>query len=156
MRRGLRMIRQSGKGDQREEGREEGKLLGKVTVIRRAHRVISHKAAEACTSPSPKLSVKYILPPPVSTSIPPPLSLPLFFSSFTPSRICLRQTTIFIFYVLISFLFYFVTNLSHFFPLDFHPSMFFWLIYFLTSFLILCLSHQGEFWAVQFCACREA
>lgn len=69
MRRGSRMTRQSGKGDQREEGRGGGELLGKVTVIRRAHRVISHKAAEACTSPSPKLSVKYILPLPVSTSI---------------------------------------------------------------------------------------
>lgn len=42
-RRGSRMTRQSRKGDQREEkGVDE--LLGKVTVIRRAHRVISHKA----------------------------------------------------------------------------------------------------------------
>lgn len=49
-----------GSTGRRKEG--GGELLGKVTVIRRAHRVISHKAAEACTSPLPKLSVKYILP----------------------------------------------------------------------------------------------
>lgn len=45
-RRGMRMTRQSGKGDQREEkGVDE--LLGKVTVIQRAHRVISHKAVRS-------------------------------------------------------------------------------------------------------------
>lgn len=49
------------KGINERKGRK-GKLLGKVTVIRRAHRVISHKATEACTSP--KVSAKYILPPP--------------------------------------------------------------------------------------------
>lgn len=38
------MIRQSGKGDQREE-KGLNELLGEVTVIQRAHRVISHKAA---------------------------------------------------------------------------------------------------------------
>lgn len=63
------------KGINERKGGKEGKLLGKVTVIRRAHRVISHKATEACTSPSPKLSAKYILPPPVSASMPLPAFL---------------------------------------------------------------------------------
>lgn len=119
------------KGINEGKGRER-KLLGKVTVIRRAHRVISHKATEACTSP--KLSAKYILPPPsVYVDAPSRLSSHRLHLLET----CLRQTTIiFIFFFnpfsLSSLIYCFIISLLHFFSLDFNSYFLFFINLFLN------------------------
>lgn len=87
-------------------GKEGNELLGKVTVIRRAHRVISHKAGgaeDACISLLSKLSAKYISPPRYLLAsrqhFIPTFALSLFLSSLFTASLFVSTDLLFYFYV---------------------------------------------------------